>query len=83
MINLRPEGIKFLPRLFLKFEGALFPNGGIARLYRLFTTDKAKARVALAQIRQWSPRQITFCHGEPFADSAKQVIDKQFRWLDN
>lgn len=82
MINLRPEGIKFLPRLFLRFEGALFPNGGIPRLYRLFTRDKAEARKALAVIRSWAPERLTFCHGEPFTESADRIIQSEFRWLD-
>ena len=82
MINLRPEGIRLLPRLFLRFEGAIFPNGGITRLYRLFTGDKVKARKALAVIRAWSPQTLTFCHGEPFTEPAATVLERQFRWLD-
>jgi len=82
MINLRPEEMSFLPRLFLKFEGALYPNGGVPTLFRWFTSNKGKAREALAVIRQWAPKQVTFCHGEPFGLTAGKLIAKEFRWLD-
>ncbi|XOV83202.1 MAG: hypothetical protein ACFHXK_20410 [bacterium] len=40
MINLKTEGIKLLPRLFLKFEGIVDPNGSIPHLYPWFLSDK-------------------------------------------
>lgn len=81
MINLRTENVKLLPRLFLKFEGVVFPNGGIPRLYRWFTRDKSQAREALAVITKWSPERLVFCHGEPFEDAAHDVIAREFSWL--
>ena len=81
MINLRTEKVKFLPKLFLKFEGITFPNGGIPRLYRWFTTDRSQAKQALAVIQKWSPERLIFCHGEPFEDSAQIVINREFGWL--
>ena len=81
MLNLKTDRVKFLPRLFLKFEGAVFPNGGVLRLHRWFTLDRAKARQALAKIQAWEPEQITFCHGVPFLEDAGEVIRNQFRWL--
>lgn len=83
MINLRAEGIKLLPRLLLRFEGAVFPNGGVTRLYRLFTWDKVRARESVAKIRAWSPQTLTFCHGEPLSDPVDNVLEQQFRWLDS
>jgi len=83
MINLRPKGIKLLPRLFLRFEGALFPNGGIPRLYRWFTRDKIRARESLEVIKSWAPERLVFCHGEPFTENAADTIETQFQWLND
>ena len=81
MLNLKVERVKFFPKLFLKFEGAVYPNGGVLRLFRWFTLDKAKAKQALAVIQAWAPKQITFCHGVPFLEDAENINNKEFRWL--
>lgn len=81
MLNLKAERVKFWPRQFLKFEGAIYPNGGVTRLYRWLTLDRAKAKQALSQIQAWEPKQITFCHGVTFLDNATNIIEKEFRWL--
>ncbi len=81
MLNLKTERVKFWPRQFLKFEGAVYPNGGVTRLYRWLTLDRAKAKQALSQIQAWEPQQITFCHGVTFPDNATNIINKEFRWL--
>lgn len=81
MLNLKVDRVKFWPKLFLKFEGAVFPNGGVTRLYRWLTLDRATAQQAMAQIQAWAPKQITFCHGEPFLQDAQDLINTQFRWL--
>jgi uncharacterized protein DUF4336 len=82
MINLKADGLKLLPRLFLRFEGVIYPNGGIPRLYRWFSNDKAKARDALKVIVGWNPQRIVFCHGEPFDVGAKEVIAREFGYID-
>ena len=82
MINLNPQGIKLLPRLFLKFEGVTYPNGGVPRLYRWFTNDRSKAREALNVIKGWRPKRILFCHGEPFTLSADELLARQFKYLE-
>lgn len=81
MINLKTERIKFLPRLFLEFEGVTYPNGGIARLYRWFSNDKEKARAALKVINDWQPTRLVFCHGEPFQLTTQEVLDREFAYL--
>ena len=43
MANLKTDGLKLLPRLFLEFEGVTYPNGGVPRLYRWFSNDKDKS----------------------------------------
>lgn len=82
MINLKTDGIKLIPRLFLEFEGVTYPNGGIPRLYRWFSNDKDKARAALSVIRDWDPIRVLFCHGEPFDLTARELLDREFRFLD-
>ncbi|NKC01728.1 MAG: DUF4336 domain-containing protein [Pseudomonadales bacterium] len=42
-INLRLDQVNMLAGWFLKFEGVVFPNGGLPRLYRWLTSDKDKA----------------------------------------
>ncbi len=82
MVNLRTDGMKLLPRLFLKFEGVIYPNGGIPRLYRWLSRDKSNGREALGKIRQWKPCRILFCHGDAFSDAADEVLDREFGFLD-
>ncbi len=81
MINLKADGIKLLPRLFLEFEGVTYPNGGIPRLYRWFSNDKNKAREALSVIKEWEPTRVLFCHGEPFALTAQEILNREFAYL--
>jgi len=82
MINLRVNRAPLLPKLFLQFEGVVFPDGGIPRLYRWFTANRQEARRALQKVQSWAPRQLTFCHGEGFADSAEVVLKREFAWLE-
>lgn len=81
MINLRTNGMKLLPRWFLKFEQVVFPNGGVPRLYRWLTSDKIKALSALNTVLGWEPQKIVFCHGEPFAEDASETLKREFGWL--
>ncbi len=82
MVNLKADGVSFLPRMFLKFEGVTYPNGGIPRLYRWFTNDKAAARAALNTIRGWQPQRVLFCHGEPLELPAQALLEREFSYLD-
>ena len=81
MINLRPDGIRPVPRLFLQFEGVTYPHGGVPRLYRWFSSDKEKARESLSVIRGWNPERVLFCHGEPFDLTANELLDREFMYL--
>lgn len=81
MINLKPSGIRLIPRLFLQFEGVTYPNGGVPRLYRWFSSDKEKARESLSVIRGWNPERVLFCHGEPFDLTANELLDREFMYL--
>ncbi len=81
MINLRTDDVGLLPRLYLRFEQAEYPDGGVMRLYRWATRDKTAARRALDRVLAWQPRQITFCHGEPFLEDAQAVLRREFAWL--
>lgn len=81
MTNLKTDGMKLLPRLFLKFEGVVYPHGGVPRLYRWFTHDKKKARKCLKVLLEWSPKHLVFCHGEPFTDDAQQILMREFKYL--
>ncbi len=81
MVNLRTEGLGPLARLYLRFEQAAYPDGGVLRLYRWATSDRAAARRARDRVLAWQPRQITFCHGEPFTEDAQTVLRREFAWL--
>ncbi len=81
LINLKDEHMNPLARLFLKFEGVTFPNGGVPRLYRWFTRDKNPGRAALQVLESWSPEHIVFSHGEAFDIPAAQVIKREFSFL--
>ena len=81
MINLKADDIKTIPKLFLKFEGVIHPNGGVPRLYRWFSSDRHKARQALQTITAWQPARILFCHGEPFEEDAATLLDREFGYL--
>ena len=81
MINLKTDGVKLIPKLFLAFEGVTYPNGGVPRLYRWFSRDKDKAREALSVIRSWEPTRVLFCHGEPFDLTAEAILDREFEYL--
>lgn len=81
MINLKTDDMSLLPKLFLAFEGVTYPNGGVPRLYRWFTRDKDEARRGLAVIRSWDPIRILFCHGEPIPLAARELLDREFSYL--
>lgn len=81
MINLDTQHMRWLPKMFLKFEGATFPNGGVPRLYRWMTTNKAHAKAAYDTIRAWQPERLLFCHGEAFATAAQAKLDQEFAYL--
>lgn len=81
MINLKADRMKLIPRLFLEFEGVTYPSGGVPRLYRWFSSNKAKAREALSAIRAWKPTRVLFCHGEPFDLTAEKLLDREFKYL--
>ncbi|NOX49342.1 MAG: hypothetical protein GXP16_02250 [Gammaproteobacteria bacterium] len=81
IVNLKTDGIKFLPRLFLQFEGIVYPHGGVPRLYRWFTRDKKKARKCLEVLLKWSPKHLVFCHGEPFTEDAQKILMREFKYL--
>ncbi len=82
MVNLKTDGMKLIPRLFLEFEGVTFPNGGVPRLYRWFSHRRETAREALKVIKEWQPARLLFCHGEPFNLTAEEVLDREFECLD-
>ena len=81
MVNLRIDTMPWLAKLLMRFEGAVYPDGGVPRLLRLFTRDKGAARASLAKIRSWSPERVLLCHGEQFSQPAAEILDKQFGWL--
>ena len=81
MINLRVEGMKLLPRLFLMFEGVTYPNGGVPRLYRWLTTDRARVRRTLEVIDAWHPTRVLFCHGEPIDLPAADLLAREFAYV--
>ena len=81
MINQHTEHMPFLARCFMAFEGVVYPNGGIPRLYRWLTTDKARARACAAKILAWAPERLLFCHGEAFSEDAETVLRREFVYL--
>lgn len=81
MANLKTDGIPLLPRLFLKFEGVTYPNGGVPRMYRWFSKDKDMTRNALRVLLGWNPQRVIFCHGEAFDIAAEALIAKEFKYL--
>lgn len=70
-----------LARAALRFEGVVFPNGYVSRLYRWLTRDKVAARAAVATVMRWNPRRILLCHGEPFTDDVSSVREREFSYL--
>ncbi len=83
LMNFRTDRAPLLPRLFFKFEGVVYPEGGLPRLYRWLTRDKAAARACLDRLLAWVPEQLVFSHGEPFADDAVTVLRREFSYLLN
>ena len=81
IVNLRTEGIGWLARQFLRFEGVVYPTGGVPRLYRWLTLDRAQARQALDTVWAWAPERLVFSHGEPFEAPALEVLEREFAYL--
>ena len=79
--NLKTDGVKLLPRLYLKFDGVTYPQGGVPRLFKWFTTNRRKARKVLRVIQGWEPDHVLFCHGEPIAMDAQAFLDREFAYL--
>ena len=79
--NLDPNRMKLLAKIWFKFQGVTYPNGGVPRLYRWLMDDKESAKRALATIMQWQPKRILFCHGKPFDLTAQRVLDREFSFL--
>ena len=81
-INRYVDGEPFFAKMFLKLEDVVAPVGGIPRLYKLFTSDRTKARAAVARIKAWQPERLLFCHSEDFGEDAMTVINREFAYLD-
>ena len=82
MINLPLDQVNFFAGLFLRFEGVVFPNGGIPRLFRWLTSDRAAARRCYEQIVAWAPQRVTLCHGGIFTEDVDDLLAREFAWLD-
>lgn len=80
-INLSVDKVKAPPRWFLQFEGVVFPNGGLPRLWRWLCHDRAGARACLHRVLAWQPQRITFSHGKPLVGRAEDVLRREFAWL--
>ena len=80
-INLKITKATWLARQFLRFEGVVAPDGGIPRLYRWLTLDKATAKDAAQKIIDWAPERVTFCHGEDFPQDAHNLLQRELHWL--
>ncbi len=81
MINVRTEHMPFFARAFMAFEGVRWPAGGIPRLVRLLTTDRAAARRAAEKMLAWQPERVLLCHGEMFDEPPSAVLEREFAWL--
>ncbi len=81
MINLSADRAPLLARWFLAFEGVIYPHGGVPRLYRWLTSDKARARACVEQLLAWSPQNLVFSHGELFTDDPEAVLRREFGYL--
>jgi len=81
MQNLDIEGVGVFGRLYAKFDGVASPDGGVPRLYKWFSTNKRADRVVFETIRQWAPRNVLFCHGEPIIMDAKNLLEREFSYL--
>jgi len=81
MMNLHTDHQGYLARFLLNFEGVVFPNGGVSRLYRWLTRDKVAARTAVKTLIKWSPTRILLCHGEAFTDDIPSLLQREFSYL--
>ena len=77
LINLKIDKMKFLPALYLRLEGVVFPKGGLPRMFRWLMRDRRENRAMLETVRAWSPQQITFCHGEPFTEEPMLLLERE------
>ncbi|MEM7099267.1 MAG: DUF4336 domain-containing protein [Pseudomonadota bacterium] len=82
LINLKTSNVPFFSRLFLRFEGVIYPDGGLLRLYRWFTNRREKDRQALRILQSWKPKRLLFCHGEAFEKAPAQLIAQEFGYLE-
>jgi hypothetical protein len=81
MINLPIEHLSGMAKLFLRFEGVVYPNGGIPRLYRWLTTNRSNIRQAAERMLDWAPDRIVFSHGEIFEEGAVEVLQREFAYV--
>lgn len=81
-INRPVDGEPLFAKLFLKFEDVVAPNGGIPRLYKLLTNDRAVARAAAARIKAWQPQHLLFSHSEDFSKDPMEIFQREFGYLD-
>lgn len=82
ILNLKIDEATLPARVFYRFEGVVYPNGGVPRLYRWLTRNKSSGRAALEVIRAWQPRRLLFCHGEAFDASAEEILNREFAFLE-
>ncbi len=81
MQNLDANGAGMLARLYAKLDGVASPDGGVPRLYKWFSTNKRADREALEKIREWKPKSVLFCHGQPIDMDAETLLEREFSYL--
>ena len=81
MQNLDTANAGLFARLYARLDGVASPDGGVPRLYKLFSTRKDADREALEKIKEWKPRNVLFCHGQPIDMDAVKLIEREFSYL--
>ena len=70
-----------LRNALFKFEGALFPHGGVGLEIKLSFFNRNLARQSLSKLLSWDFDKLIIAHGPCIEKDAKVYVERAFRWL--
>jgi len=82
VLNIRPETLSFVPRIFARLVGSTAPDGKAPFYLRLLLRrGGVAAKLAAGRLIRFAPARVVFAHGEWYRDNATQRLRRALRWL--
>ena len=83
VVNLEPEKLSMLMRIFARLSGVLAPNGKAPLYLRLvIRARRAEAAAAASRMLAWAPERVIFTHGRWFERDGATALCRSLAWLE-